>query len=376
MFFARLVQRQARDVEQWTEERNIQQRSICHRNEQSLVEFVDQHHFARSNNYVHDDFSERSEQEGKWIFFRIFDPGKNGLQLTVDFSMQLKNEFVLDDPNVIFPYIRFLDDDKERPVEMCSLKTYPLQNASGNDKVINIADTRHIQRRSERKIVAMLCKGDLDFLCTCSVTPEHLRRLTHERTPGIPRNLDDLKTNEFADVLGRIDEDLHLTRCAQVRFTGTEDDQAEHHDHGTIDEVLGDPDMERGGDAPEEADREADPPEQIPLLGHPEVDIDVFEIIDLVDMRSSTLDAVCMGVTYVQEWVERKSNCTSPSLHTRLQAFHLRLVTSGWLAQTLSIRPGNARQRRIHFNFHQQLCDDQSCWIGNAGTKQQSVTTR
>ena len=78
-----------------------------------------------------------------------------------------------------------------------------------------------------------------------------------------------------------------MTQCAQVCFTGTEDDQAEQHNHGTIDKVLGDSDMERGGDAPEEADRGADPPEQIPLLSHPEfrlktfnhgMRIDVFEI--------------------------------------------------------------------------------------------------
>ena len=34
-----------------------------------------------------------------------------------------------------------------------------------------------------------------------------------------------------------------------------------------------------------------------------------------------TLDAVCMGVAYVQVWVERKSDCSSPSFRTRLQAF-------------------------------------------------------
>ena len=70
-----------------------------------------------------------------------------------DFEMKLKNEFVLDDPSVIFPYIPFQDDDMERPVEMCSLETDPLQNANGNDEVIIIADTRHIQRRSERQLV-------------------------------------------------------------------------------------------------------------------------------------------------------------------------------------------------------------------------------
>ena len=102
------------------------------------------------------------------------------------------------------------------------------------------------------------------------MTPEHLRIWTLERIPGIPRNLDDVEKNEFADVLGTTAEDLHLTRCAQVCFTGTEDDQAEQHDHGTIDEVLGDPDTERGGDASEDAERKADAPEQILLHGHPE----------------------------------------------------------------------------------------------------------
>ena len=58
--------------------------------------------------------------------------------------------FVLDDPNVIFPYIPFQDDHTERLVEMCSPETYPLQNANGNGEVIIIADTRHILRGSER----------------------------------------------------------------------------------------------------------------------------------------------------------------------------------------------------------------------------------
>ena len=56
--------------------------------------------------------------------------------------------------------------------------------------------------------------------------------------PGIPRNVEDLETVEFADVLGAIAEDHHWTRCVQVCFTGTEEDQAERHDHGTIGEVL------------------------------------------------------------------------------------------------------------------------------------------
>ena len=49
---------------------------------------------------------------------------------------------------------------------------------------------------------------------------------------------------------------------------------------------------------------------------------------------------------------------------------------SGWLAQTCAIRPRNAQQRRIQFNPHRVLCDDQTCWIGNTRTNQQSGTTR
>ena len=88
--------------------------------------------------------------------------------------------------------------------------------------------------------------------------------------------------------------------------------------------------MEQGGDAPEEAEHEVDLPEQIHLPDHPEfrhhtfnhaVGIDVPETIDPVDMRSSVLDAVCMGVTYVQIRIERKFGCYSTSIHTCLQAY-------------------------------------------------------
>ena len=53
-------------------------------------------------------------------------------------------------------------------------------------------------------------------------------------------------------------------------FTGTEEDQAEQRDQVSTGEVLGDQDTEEGGDAPGEADREADLLEQMHLPGHPE----------------------------------------------------------------------------------------------------------
>ena len=89
---------------------------------------------------------------------------------------------------------------------MCSLEI--LQNVDMNDKVVIIADTRHTQRWSERKVDPMLCAGDLAFL-------EGLRLWAHERSPGIQRNVEDLKSAELADVLGAIVEDRHLTRCAE-----------------------------------------------------------------------------------------------------------------------------------------------------------------
>ena len=88
------------------------------------------------------------------------DPGKNGLQLTDDSATRLKNEFATKDPKVFFSYIPFQDDDTERP----SLEIFLLQNVNANDKVIIIADTRHTQTLSERKISPTLCKRRSSFL--------------------------------------------------------------------------------------------------------------------------------------------------------------------------------------------------------------------
>ena len=85
------------------------------------------------------------------------------------------------------------------------------------EMIIIIADKRPIQRRSGREIVSMLRKGYLDIFCNRPMTPEFLPSWTHERTP--PRNLDDRDTNELANVLGTIAEDLLLTQCDQVYFS-------------------------------------------------------------------------------------------------------------------------------------------------------------
>ena len=60
-------------------------------------------------------------------FSKIFDPGRNGLQLSDDSETNSKNEFATNDPNVVFSYIPFQDDDMERLVEMCSFDIFLLQ---------------------------------------------------------------------------------------------------------------------------------------------------------------------------------------------------------------------------------------------------------
>ena len=168
-------------------------------------------------------------------FSKIFDPGKNGLQLTDDSVTRLKNELAEHDPNVFFSYAPYSDDDTERPAEVCSPEMFFLQNMDESDKVIIIADTRQTQRWSEREIDPKLCKGDLAFFCNCPTTLESLRLWAHERNPGIPRM--DLETIEFADVLGAIADLQHLTRCAQVCFAGTEEVQAQQRDQERLTKV-------------------------------------------------------------------------------------------------------------------------------------------
>ena len=70
----------------------------------------------------------------------------------------------------------------------CTLETDLLQNTNGNDEVIIIVDIRRIQKKKARpKIVPMPSKGDLDFLCDCSVAVAHLHPWTHVSILG-PRN--------------------------------------------------------------------------------------------------------------------------------------------------------------------------------------------
>ena len=66
--------------------------------------------------------------------------------------MRLKNDFASNDPNVVFSYISFLDDDMERLVETCSLERFLLQNVDMNDK-----NGHHCRDATRSKMVRTQC---------------------------------------------------------------------------------------------------------------------------------------------------------------------------------------------------------------------------
>ena len=145
-----------------------------------------------------------------------------------------------------------------------------LQNVNVNDQRDH--HCRHATHSDgpNAKLIPLLCKGGLVFFCNFPVTEKFasLGTLSALLVSHEMWKTGNGRICERSRV--RIAEDQHLTRWVQVCFTGTGEDQADKRDHGTIDEVLGDQDMEKGRDVLEEADREADLLEQMPLLGHPE----------------------------------------------------------------------------------------------------------
>ena len=69
--------------------------------------------------------------------YKIFDPGKDGIQLTVDSTSKLKDELVLDEANDNPMYISLQDNDVEKvtgkATEACPLETYPVQDTEESD---------------------------------------------------------------------------------------------------------------------------------------------------------------------------------------------------------------------------------------------------
>ena len=133
-------------------------------------------------------------------YFEMFDPGKNGFQLTGESTSKLNYEFALDKLYDNFMYISLPDNDVEKATEVCSLETYLVQDTNESDEVITITEARHTQRRSRGKFDLVLYKKDLAFSGNHSKMPE---RLTHKHASGAPHIL-------FSDILGTIIEHLHL----------------------------------------------------------------------------------------------------------------------------------------------------------------------
>ena len=137
------------------------------------------------------------------------------------------------------------------------LEVNPSQNANGNVKVITIADnTTHPEKVRTEKLSSCCATVSSVTLprhrntCVTGHTSvllgSHETWMTRKRTNLRTSLVRSPKTSTWHDALKHV-------------FTGTQDDQAEQHDQGTIDEVPGDPYMEQGGGTPEEADREVSP---------------------------------------------------------------------------------------------------------------------
>ena len=227
-------------------------------------------------------------------FTEIFHLGKNGLQLTDDFVMRLKNEFASNDLNVVFSYIPSQDDDMERSAEMCSLEMFMLQSANMNDKVIIMADSGHLldqirllgHPESEKRKSSILASSSLPSPhCYQTITSKLATRKKHSCRCYVLPELH--KTASMPPRLHQCRQDLSMSG-ARLHKAETSNTQS----ITTWD----------------------------PTFNH-EVDVDVFEIVDSVGM-----------ITYDRAWIVRESDsrfsivtCMSANIRTWLD-------TLGWLA--------------------------------------------
>ena len=128
-FFARLMQGQACDVEQEKDDTSSSAAFITETNQVLWSLLTNTVPHGQTIMYMVTPANEASMMAAGY-FSKIFDLVKNGLQLTDDSVMMLKNEFASNDLNIILSYDPFQDDDMERLVEMCALETYLLHNVN------------------------------------------------------------------------------------------------------------------------------------------------------------------------------------------------------------------------------------------------------
>ena len=130
-------------------------------------------------------------------YTQVTESGLNGTQLNDDFVIHTKKDFLTNDTNVVFSHVVLSNDGISRPTARCLLETFLFQHATMSDKIITITDTRHTRRWFEGGVEFLRCTGDLAFFCSCPITTDHLRLWAHERTLGVPRNVDDLQSAEI-----------------------------------------------------------------------------------------------------------------------------------------------------------------------------------
>ena len=102
---------------------------------------------------------------------KIFDLGKNGLQLTDDSVTRLKKIICYETIRMSFSHTFHFRTTTRRDLTKC---VHSKKRERERARSSSLLTTRHTQRWAERKVDPMLCKGDLAFFCNCPVTVDKL----------------------------------------------------------------------------------------------------------------------------------------------------------------------------------------------------------
>ena len=199
----------------------------------------------------------------------VVDPGINVSLCDSDWLRHVDELIDVCSPSAIFSYVPY-EEDQCLDSDQVSEYFKKLESYREKGLTVVVADTRNTTRWQARGMSPVLCRGDLGFDCHDDNITTQLQEWAHEReADGYPRCVEDLGEVEFVDLIRGLVEEDHLDRSAHVAFTGTEEDNLEVRDRGTIDGLLEDGDRANGFDAIAEADAENELLDSLPLPGHP-----------------------------------------------------------------------------------------------------------
>ena len=117
-----------------------------------------------------------------------------------------------------------------------------------------------------------MCTGDLAFTCNDQAVLSELEGWAQEKDGGVPRCVEDLGKDHFADCLAGIAEAHRIEKCVDAAFVGT--DEAKEEGDGQIDGIFGPEDEAILLDKEEDYDDEEELLEAMPLPGNPQGEVE------------------------------------------------------------------------------------------------------